>query len=99
MRVRELTTDIRLYDLRFTDLTLADSFSFRPGQFVDLSVLGVGEGPFGAQQLNNFEITPRGNGVTLEDEMMKVTANQMEYQAVSTLYTRSLRLIRTALGK
>ncbi len=46
MRVRELTTDIRLYDLRFTDSALADSFSFRPGQFVELSVLGVGEGPF-----------------------------------------------------
>jgi NAD(P)H-flavin reductase len=46
MRVRELTTEIRLYDLRFTDSTLADSFNFRPGQFVELSVLGVGEGPF-----------------------------------------------------
>ena len=46
MRVSELTTEIRLYDLRFTDSTLADSFNFRPGQFVELSVLGVGEGPF-----------------------------------------------------
>ena len=46
MRVRELTSEIRLYDLRFTDSGLADSFNFRPGQFVELSVLGVGEGPF-----------------------------------------------------
>ena len=38
---------------------------------------------FGAQQMNSFEITPEGNGVTLEDEMMKVTANQMDYQAVT----------------
>jgi len=49
------------------------------------------------QQLN-FEVTPEGNGVTLEDEMMKVSANQMDYQTVTTLYTRSLQLIRTALG-
>ena len=41
----------------------------------------------------------RGNGITLEDEMMKVTANQMDYQAITTLYTRSLKLIRTALGR
>jgi NAD(P)H-flavin reductase len=46
MQVRDLTFDIRLFDLRFTDSALADSFTFRPGQFVELSVLGVGEGPF-----------------------------------------------------
>ncbi len=46
-----------------------------------------------------FEITPSGNGVTLEDEMMKVASNDMDYQTVTALYTRSLRLIRTALGR
>lgn len=54
---------------------------------------------FAAQRLRNFEVTPEGNGVTLEDEMMKVTSNQMEYQAATTLYTRSMRLMRTALGR
>ena len=49
--------------------------------------------------MNDFEITPEGNGVTLEDEMMKVTSNQMDYQAVTTLYSRSLRLLKTALGR
>jgi len=49
-------------------------------------------------QQTSFEVTPEGNGVSLEDEMMKVTANQMDYQAVTTLYTKSLSLIRTALG-
>jgi flagellar basal-body rod protein FlgB len=56
-------------------------------------------GGFGQRQLNNFEITPEGNGITLEDEMMKVATNQMDYQTVTTLYTRSMRLIRTALGR
>jgi len=51
------------------------------------------------EQQASFEVTPEGNGVTLEDEMMKVTANQMDYQAVTTLYTKSLGLIRTALGQ
>ncbi len=42
---------------------------------------------------------PTGNAVNLEEEMMKVAANQMDYQAVTALYTRSLSLIKTALGK
>lgn len=47
----------------------------------------------------NFAIRPGGNGVHLEDEMMKVAANQMDYQAASALYARSLALIKLALGK
>ena len=46
MRTLDLVPDIRLFDLRFEDPALAQSFSYRPGQFVELSVLGVGEGPF-----------------------------------------------------
>ena len=57
------------------------------------------ESGFGLDDAHTFEITPEGNGITLEDEMMKVTANQMDYQAITTLYTRSLKLIRTALGR
>ena len=64
----------------------------------DFAVSGSGEDAPGAEQQANFEVTPEGNGVTIEDEMMKVTANQMDYQAVTTLYTKSLGLIRTALG-
>ena len=54
---------------------------------------------FMSRSLNSFEITPEGNGVTLEDEMMKVTGNQMDYQAVTSLYTRSMKIIKVALGR
>ena len=47
----------------------------------------------------NYEVRPTGNAVHLEDEMMKVAANQMDYQAATALYTRSLNLIKVALGK
>ena len=47
----------------------------------------------------NFEVTPEGNGVTLEDEMMKVTTNMMDYQAATSLYQKSIKIIKTALGK
>lgn len=46
MRIQELVADARLFELRFSDPELARSFTWRPGQFVELSVVGVGEGPF-----------------------------------------------------
>ncbi len=46
-----------------------------------------------------YEVRPTGNSVNLEDEMMKVSNNQMEYQAATALYTRSLTLLKVALGK
>lgn len=64
---------------------------------IEVATADDGDG-FAAQKLNSFQITPEGNGVTLEDEMMKVTNNQLDYQAVTSLYTRSLALLRTAVG-
>ena len=46
MRYSNLVADVRLYDVRFVEPDLATRFDFRPGQFVMLSVLGVGEAPF-----------------------------------------------------
>jgi sulfhydrogenase subunit gamma (sulfur reductase) len=46
LRLEDLAPDVRLFDLRFSDAGLAGRFAWRPGQFVELSVLGVGEGPF-----------------------------------------------------
>ena len=46
-----------------------------------------------------FEVRPAGNAVSLEDEMLKVASNQMEYQAATALYGRGLGLIKTAIGK
>jgi len=37
--------------------------------------------------------------VSLEDEMLKVSGNQMDYQAATALYTRGLGMLRTAFGK
>lgn len=54
---------------------------------------------FGAQRMANFEITPEGNGVSLEDEMMKVTTNMMDYQAATTVYQKSIKILKTALGR
>jgi flagellar basal-body rod protein FlgB len=68
-------------------------------QPMHFAVGGDAGGAFGAQQMANFEITPEGNGVSLEDEMMKVTTNMMDYQAATSLYQKSIKIIRTALGR
>lgn len=46
-----------------------------------------------------FETRPAGNAVNLEEEMMKVAANQMDYAAATSLYSKSLHLLKTAIGK
>jgi flagellar basal-body rod protein FlgB len=48
---------------------------------------------------SGFLTRPAGNAVNLEDQMLKVSANQMDYAAVTSLYSRSLGLIKTAIGK
>lgn len=52
-----------------------------------------------AESKAGYDVRPTGNAVNLEEEMMKVAANQMDYQAASALYTRSLGLFKTAIGK
>jgi flagellar basal-body rod protein FlgB len=60
---------------------------------------GPGSSQFQAARLGGYDVRPTGNAVNLEDEMIKVAGNQMDYQAVTTLYQRSLGLLKTAMGK
>ncbi len=54
---------------------------------------------FRTERKGAYDVLPTGNAVNLEEEMMKVAANQMDYQAAASLYSRSLALIKTAIGK
>ena len=54
---------------------------------------------FAADRNIRYEVRPGGNAVNHEDEMMKVANNQMDFDAVAGLYTRSLALIKLAVGK
>jgi flagellar basal-body rod protein FlgB len=59
---------------------------------------GGGES-FEADRSGAFATRPAGNAVNLEDEMLKVSANQMDYAAATSLYSKSLHLLKTAIGK
>lgn len=52
-----------------------------------------------SQTAQPYETTPAGTAVSLEDEMMKLAANQADYQAATTLYAKSLSILKIAIGK
>lgn len=92
--------DLKQFDaadkLSATSSASVTTLTTQPMHFSVSSDLGSA---YGAQRMANFEITPEGNGITLEDEMMKVTTNMMDYQAATTLYQKSVRILRMAMGK
>jgi len=57
-----------------------------------------GDSGFASAGNPHYEVRPSGNAVNHEDEMMKVASNQMDFDAVADLYTRSLALIKLAAG-
>lgn len=54
---------------------------------------------FASSNRGGYETRPAGNAVSLEDEMQKSAANQMDFAAATSLYSRSLALLKTAIGK
>ncbi|MCA0366753.1 MAG: flagellar basal body rod protein FlgB [Proteobacteria bacterium] len=46
-----------------------------------------------------YETRPSGNAVDLENEMMKVSQNQIDFQTAANLYQRGLSKMKIALGK
>ncbi|MGL4636758.1 MAG: flagellar basal body rod protein FlgB [Beijerinckiaceae bacterium] len=56
-------------------------------------------GGLGSRRASLFEATPSGNAVNLEDEMMRMSQNNSDYQMATTLYSKSLSYLRIALGK
>ena len=61
-----------------------------------LAAARPGESP---QTAKAFEVTPSGNAINLEEEMLKVSQNQSDYQLAASLYTKSMQMLRTAIGR
>lgn len=58
-----------------------------------------GNQSWGIDDAETFEVSPSGNSVVLEEEMMKVAETQLDYQMATGLYSRSMGLLKTALGR
>jgi NAD(P)H-flavin reductase len=63
--VKDLATDIRMFEVKLDDAEEGSGFDYRPGQFAFVSAFGVGEAPFGLTS------TPRRSS-TLEFAVNKV---------------------------
>ncbi|MDH5490032.1 MAG: flagellar basal body rod protein FlgB [Rhodospirillaceae bacterium] len=51
------------------------------------------------QDARNYETSPDGNAVVLEEQMAKVAETQIEHKVITELYRKQLSMIKTALGK
>ena len=64
-----------------------------------LSGLGGGASRFASAREGGYEARPSGNAVSLEDEMLNVSQNQADFQLASSLYQKSLQMLRIAAGR
>ena len=47
---------------------------------------------------HDVESNPNGNSVSLEQEMIKVSDTQAQFQAAANLYAKAMTLMKTAIG-
>ncbi len=50
-------------------------------------------------QKTSYETSPDGNAVSLEEQMLKVTENRMDYELMTNLYRKHMNMLRTAMGR
>jgi flagellar basal-body rod protein FlgB len=55
--------------------------------------------PFAAEVDRGGEVSPSGNAVHLEDEMLKVSGTANDYALTTNLYRQHIDMLRTVLGK
>ncbi len=67
----------------------------RPGHMS----MSTGEGNFAKQeQKSSFDITPTGNSVVLEEQMIKMNETAMNYEATTMLYKKMTLMMSSAIG-
>jgi len=52
-----------------------------------------------ARKVVAFETVPARNNIGLEDQMTRLADIQIDYQTATSLYTKSLGIIKTAIGR
>lgn len=50
------------------------------------------------KQRKTYETTPVENAVVLEEQMLKITHNQLQYQTLTNLYKKTSDMFKTAIG-
>lgn len=63
-----------------------------------ISISSVHGGKFEDHETPDQELDPNGNAVSLEVEMIKVADTQAQYAAAANLYSKAVRMMKTAIG-
>jgi flagellar basal-body rod protein FlgB len=90
-------------DLRALDFDKAMQSESSGGRMMTTNTRHISIAP---QQMSKFEdyetpdqeSNPNGNAVSLEQEMIKVSETQAEFQAAANLYAKTMTMMKTAIG-
>ena len=63
-----------------------------------IAVSSLHGGKFEDHETPDQESDPNGNAVSLEVEMIKVADTQAQYAAAANLYSKAVRMMKTAIG-
>src|SRR5271167_16115 len=59
----------------------------------------AGKSSFEDVEVRDTAANPDGNSVSLEQEMIKVSDTQAQFQAATNLYSKAMSMMRTAIGQ
>ena len=62
------------------------------------AISSLHSGKFEDHETPDQEANPNGNAVALEVEMIKVADTQAQYAAAANLYSKAVRMMKTAIG-
>jgi len=80
-------------------LSATSSVALKTSNAKHLDAGGVANGGVKTIDDENIEETPDGNAVVLEEEMLKLADNQMQYGLAINLYRKNAGLLKSAIGK
>jgi flagellar basal-body rod protein FlgB len=61
--------------------------------------VGLGDKDYEPTDPRDGEMTPNGNSVVLEEQMMKESETQVQFQTAVDIYQKGLSMLLTAVGK
>ncbi len=64
-----------------------------------IALPAMGRDGFENVEMPDSEASPNGNSVSLEQEMIKVSDTQAQFQAATNLYSKAMSMMRTAIGQ
>lgn len=56
-------------------------------------------GAFGTTKSGGFEVSPNGNAIDLEQQLLQQNENTAAYNTALNLYRKNIAMLRTAIGK